>query len=70
MINDGPMPSPSAILIEASLALAEALDDDALHRQALAALNSGQAVIADNPFWHVTPARVMRKAAGEGWWFW
>ena len=70
VINDGPMPSPSAILIEASLALAEALDDDALHRQALAALNSGQAVIADNPFWHVTPARVMRKAAGEGWWFW
>jgi hypothetical protein len=70
VINDGPMPSPSAILIEASLALAEALGDDALHRQALAALNSGQAVIADNPFWHVTPARVMRKAAGEGWWFW
>jgi hypothetical protein len=70
VINDGPMPSPSAILIEASLALAEELDDDALRRQALAALNSGQAVIADNPFWHVTPARVMRAAAGEGWWFW
>jgi uncharacterized protein YyaL (SSP411 family) len=69
VVNDGPMPSPSAILIEASLALADALDDKALRRRALAALNSGQAVIADNPFWHVTPARVMRAAAGEGW-FW
>ena len=53
-LYDGPMPSPSGILARASLALAERLRDDGLRRQALSALNSGHAMLKENPFWYAT----------------
>ncbi len=49
VLSDGPMPSPSAVLADASLRLAEKTGDKALHRQVLAALNSGSAVDQRQP---------------------
>jgi hypothetical protein len=64
VLSDGPMPSPSAVLAEVSLRLAEKTGDKALRRQALAALNSGSAVISANPFWYATPVAARLRAAG------
>ena len=63
-LSDGPMPSPSAVLAETSLRLAEKTGDAALRRQALSALNSGADVIRANPFWYATQASALRRAAG------
>jgi len=63
VLSDGPMPSPSAVLAEASLRLAEKTGDKALRRQALAALNSGSAAIAANPLWFATPVSALLRAA-------
>jgi uncharacterized protein YyaL (SSP411 family) len=64
VLSDGPMPSPSAVLAEASLRLAERTGDKALRRQVLAALNSGSAAINANPFWYATPVAARLRAAG------
>lgn len=64
VISDGPMPSPSAVLSEASLRLAEMTGDRDLRRQVLAALNSGSAVISANPILFSTPVAAMLRAAG------
>ena len=64
VVADGPMPSPSAVLAEASLRLAEKTGDAALRRQALSALNSGASVINANPLWHATPVGARLHAAG------
>ena len=64
VLSDGPMPSPSAVLAEASLYLAEKTGDAALRWQVLAALNSGSAVISANPFWYATPVSALLRAAG------
>jgi uncharacterized protein len=63
VLSDGPMPSPSAVLAEASLRLADKTGDTALRRQVLAALNSGYAVIKANPFWYATPVSALLHAA-------
>ena len=65
VLNDGPMPSPSAVLADASLRLAEKSGDKALHRQVLAALNSGSAVISANPLWYATPVNTLLRAAAS-----
>lgn len=54
VIADGPTPSPSATVIVISRELAKKLDDTDLHRQALAAANSGQQLISADPFWYVS----------------
>ena len=64
VLSDGAMPSPSAVLAEASLRLTEKTGDKALRRQALAALNSGSAAISANPFWYATPVAARLRAAG------
>jgi len=64
VLSDGAMPSPSAVLAEASLRLTEKTGDKALRRQVLAALNSGSAAISNNPFWYATPVAVRLRAAG------
>ena len=58
-VTDGPMPSPSAVLIAASLALAEKLGDDALRRQAQAAQERGRGAVRQDPFWHATHAALL-----------
>ena len=64
VLSDGAMPSPSAVLAEASLRLAWKTGDKALRRQVLAALNSGSAAISANPFWYATPVAARLRAAG------
>jgi len=65
VLSDGPMPSPSAVLAEASLWLAEKTGDKALRRQVLAALNSGSAAISANPLWYATPVNTLLRAAAS-----
>ena len=64
VLSDGAMPSPSAVLAEASLRLAGKTGDKALRRQVLAALNSGSAAISAIPFWYATPVAARLRAAG------
>ena len=64
VLSDGAMPSPSAVLAEASLRLTEKTGDKTLRRQVLAALNSGSAAISANPFWYATPVAARLRAAG------
>jgi len=64
VLSDGAMPSPSAVLAEASLRLAGKTGDKVLRRQVLAALNSGNAAINANPFWYATPVAARLRAAG------
>ena len=59
-VADGSLASPSGALIAASLTLSK--DDAALRQQALAALNSGHALIAADPFWYVGHIAAMRAA--------
>lgn len=62
IIADGPLPSPSAVLIGVSLALGDR-GSPTLRRQALAALNSGHALLADDPFWYATHVAAATRAA-------
>lgn len=61
-IADGPLPSPSAVLIETSLALAEKTGDAALKQTARAALERGRAPAQRDPFWHATHAALLAAA--------
>jgi uncharacterized protein YyaL (SSP411 family) len=58
-IADGPLPSPSAVLIETSLAIAEKTGDTALKKTAQAALEKGRAAVRQDAFWHATHARLL-----------
>ncbi len=65
VLSDGPMPAPSGVLIRVSLALAAHRRDAALRQQALAALNSGHRLIAQDPVWHASHIAAMIEAAGR-----
>jgi len=65
VLSDGPMPSPSAVLIRVSLALAAHQRDAALRRQALAALNSGHGQIGQNPVWNASHIAAMLEELGR-----
>ncbi len=64
IVADGPLPSPSAVLIDASLTLGER-GDAVLRRRALAALNSGHELLQDDPFWYATHVAVGARAAAS-----
>lgn len=59
VIADGPMPSPSSVLIEATLQLARHDGDDELRRRALTALNAGRETLDSDPFWFASQIRVI-----------
>lgn len=61
-ILDGPLPSPSAELIDLSLSLGHRLDDKKLRTRALAALNSGHDSLRKNPFWYAGHIKAMLNA--------
>jgi hypothetical protein len=65
LMADGPMSSPSAVLLRVSLVLADQLKDQPLKTRALAALNSGYTALEAEPFWHVTHVDTMRAAVGN-----
>jgi len=58
-IADGPLPSPSAALIETSLALAEKTGDATLKQTARTAAEKGRSAVRRDAFWHATHARLL-----------
>jgi len=61
IVADGPLPSPSAVLIAVSLTLGERGDAE-LRRRALGALNSGHELLKEDPFWYATHVAVSASA--------
>ncbi len=59
VIADGPLPSPSAVLINVTLEFAKITHDKDLEKQALRALNSGRDEIMDDAFWFPTQIRTI-----------
>lgn len=62
VLTDGPLPAPSAELIDVSMKLAKKLNDKVLRTRALAAMNSGHVVIEKNTFWYATHVKAMMNA--------
>ncbi len=58
-IADGPLPSPSAVLIETSLAISEKTGDAALKKTAQGALEKGRSAVRQDAFWNATHARLL-----------
>ena len=58
-IADGPMPSPSAVLLDAAMHVATRFDDDALRTRARAALLAGDAGLRPGAFFHATRIRAL-----------
>jgi len=54
LISDAALPSPSALLIEATYVFAKTTNNASYQRQALRALNVGHDAIRDNPFWYAS----------------
>ena len=53
-IADGPMPSPSAVLLDATMHVADRFEDDALAARARAALLADDAALLPGAFFHAT----------------
>jgi uncharacterized protein YyaL (SSP411 family) len=64
-VEDGPMPSPAAVLIRTSLELARLRSDTRLRRRCLAALDSGTGLVRQNTFWYATRIGAMQAAVGD-----
>ena len=60
-LADGPMPSPSAVLLDATMHVADRFDDDALRERARAALLTGDAGIRQGAFFHATRIRALLR---------
>ena len=61
VLADGAMYSPSAVVLDVSLRLADELNDKSLRTRALAALNSGAQLMSSDPFWYVTHIAAMAR---------
>ena len=60
-IADGPMPSPSAVLLDASMYVANHFDDEALRARARAALLAADPGLQPAAFFHATRIRAMLR---------
>ena len=60
-IADGPMPSPSAVLLDATMHVADHFDDDALRARARAALLAEDAGLLPAAFFHATRIRSLLR---------
>ena len=60
-IADGPMPSPSAVLLDASMHVADRFDDDALGARARTALLAADAALRPAAFFHATRILALLK---------
>ena len=58
-IADGPMPSPSAVLLDASMHVADRFDDEALRARARATLLTDDAGLRPAAFFHATRIRAL-----------
>ena len=60
-IADGPMPSPSAVLLDATMHVADHFEDDALRARARAALLTDDAGLRPAAFFHATRIRTLLR---------
>ena len=62
------MPSPSAVLLQVSLRLANRAGDAVMKKRVASALNRGHAILATDGFWYATHIGVMKQlqSPGEG----
>ena len=65
-IADGPMPSPSAVLLDASMHVADHFDDEALRARARAALLADDAGLRPAAFFHATRIRALLRWGLDG----
>ena len=63
ILADGPLPSPSAIILDISLALAKQIGDEELSENALAVLARDYPQLASSPFAHATHIGVLLRYA-------
>jgi len=63
VLADGPMPSPSAVVLRVSLRLAERLGDDTLRRRSLEVLARNHARLAQEPFVNATHINLLADYA-------
>lgn len=61
IVADGPMPSPSATLLQVTLILAEHTGDQVLKKRVASALNRGHAILSTDSFWYATHILVMMQ---------
>ena len=60
-IADGPMPSPSAVLLDATMHVADRFDDEALRARARAVLLADDAGLHAGAFFHATRIRALLR---------
>lgn len=65
VIADGPMPSPSAVLVRVSLQVARQSGDQALLKRALSALNVGRTDIESDAFWYASQIEAVAIAQAK-----
>ena len=65
-IADGPMPSPSAVLLDATMHVAERFGDEALRARARAALLADDAGLRAGAFFHATRIRALLRWRLDG----
>jgi hypothetical protein len=61
IVADGPMPSPSAVLLQVSLRLANRAGDAVMKKRVASALNRGHEILATDGFWYATHIGVMKQ---------
>ena len=66
VIADGPMPSPSALLVRITWQYAMATGDENLRKQALRALNHNRQEVLIDPFWFATQIKTIIEVQQPG----
>lgn len=58
MLADGPIPSPSAVLVKATMNYLDERDNAGLREQVRQAISTGQELLLEDPYWYASHARV------------
>jgi hypothetical protein len=66
MIADGPLPSPSAVMIDSSLKVAGKTADQPLRQRAVAAMAAGAETLQAEPFWYASHLDVLARWQAGG----
>jgi uncharacterized protein YyaL (SSP411 family) len=61
ILADGPLPSPSAVMIDTSLKVAGKTGDQALRQRALSAMAAGVETLQAEPFWYASHLDVIAR---------
>lgn len=58
MLADGPIPSPSAVLLRATMNFLDERDSAGLREQVRQAISTGQELLLEDPYWYASHARI------------